>query len=510
MNLSQIMALADAPDAIKDQAFSLLASWTAQSNASRQLEGILKDIASEAATLESLNYAGHGCQRTREQVRARMSILETKKVELEAQLQPLQKTSAPKQHQTLVHERRVPTILSESQQKRNLEKRLREAIAPYKNGYTMPPFSFPELLVIAVVLNKWRKSKKGIHHWILQNFGYYRELALINQSNLGKHNDPNRKLAMRLSEDINEAFMDFEAPLFRQQQEDIHADDKLLYPESSIDAGRWVVQSPAAAKHFLRRHLVTAPARSRACRFMALPTELRLRIYEYALLFPKSGVQIQDRYTRPKTLLAFSKDYDKAATRVLASGQMSRGVRSQDYCLPRRLNGPLISSHLALFSVNKEIYQEAMPVFFGDNLFVCKSTRDLHDLLFGTTEERRNHIRYIAFSIIHDCKHYAAKTFKLLATLPRLRHLDIWINEDSFKTDKKGLAGLPGFVLPGFPALRSMRGLEAVRFHGECDTIKNVLEAEMTKPKKEKKTAVAGKRKAVSSGGNKVKSQKLA
>lgn len=175
------------------------------------------------------------------------------------------------------------------------------------------------------------------------------------------------------------------------------------------------------------------------------------------------------------------------------------------------MNCPAPAVHLALFAVSKAVFKEAMPVFYGGNLFVCEDVVDLYRLLSTLREHCRHHLRHITFSITKQCKPKATKAFKLLATLPRLKELDIWIHEPSFSTEGKGHVGLSGFLLPGFPHLRRVRGLKAVRFHGDCATVTGVLGKEMLKPKeeKEKKKAVVRKRKAVSLTETKAKKAKL-
>lgn len=399
--------------------------------------------------------------------------------------------------------RRVPAIRSELDQKKDLESGVRMRIAPYKNDTELPPpFSFPEMIVMGIVSSGWRRSVPGIHYWIMQNFGYYRNLAMIYESGYGGERDMQRATNVHL--DFDSAFSDLDLPIFRPSVQGLRADEEVTC--ETFSSGRWAAGPVATVSQFLRPCLLEDSDSRSPFRLMDLPAELRLRIYEYALLFPKSGVQLSHKGPGGFTgLHAFSRDYNRPPTRVSAY-RADWGSR-----LPRRLNCPAPAVHLALFAVSKAVFKEAMPVFYGGNLFVCEDVVDLYRLLSTLREHCRHHLRHITFSITKQCKPKATKAFKLLATLPRLKELDIWIHEPSFSTEGKGHVGLSGFLLPGFPHLRRVRGLKAVRFHGDCATVTGVLGKEMLKPKeeKEKKKAVVRKRKAVSLTETKAKKAKL-
>lgn len=397
--------------------------------------------------------------------------------------------------------RRVPAIRSELDQKKDLERRVRKRIAPYKN-YTevLPPFSFPEMIVMGIVCSNWNRGVPGLHYWIMQNFGYYRNLAMMYESGYGGERDMRRAANVHL--DFASAFSDLDLPIFRPKFQGPREDEEVTYEVFS--SGRWAAGPAATVSQFLRPCLLGESNSRSPFRLMDLPAELRLRIYEYALLLPKSGVQVSHKGPGGFAgLHAFSRDYNRPPTRVSAYGP-DRGAR-----LPSRLKCPAPAVHLALFAVSKAVYKEAMPVFYGGNLFVCEDVQDLYRLLSRLREHCLHHLRHITFSITKRCKPMATKAFKLLATLPRLKELDIWIHEPSFSTEGNGYVGLSGFLLPGFPQLRRVRGLKAVRFHGDCPTVNSVLGKEMLQPKKEKKKAVVRKRKAVSLTGTKAKKAKL-
>ncbi|KAI5358682.1 hypothetical protein Slin14017_G109650 [Septoria linicola] len=371
-----------------------------------------------------------------------------------------------------------------------LEKDLQAVTRQYTKSDVKPPFSMPEMLVMGIVLGKRDgMTLNGLHYWLLDYFGYYRNATLRIASGLSNSLS---EACRTLKFDISVALSDLDAPLFRAEMP-FHEDDSDRW--SAGNGGRWVVESPSAARGYL--HRVLTERSQTHFRLMDLPVEPRLRIYDYALSLPKSGVQVETRRFGHANLRVFSKDYDRGHIRVC---QMTA------YFLPRSLSAPASTAHLELFQVSKAVYGEAMPVFFENNLFVRDDTVDLSEFLHRTSEARREHIRKIAFCLTGKPSS-APTAFEMLSSLLRLKELDVWINEDDYKTEKKGLVGLPGYYISGFPALRAVRGLKAVRFHGNCEVVKAALEGEMTKPKVEKKLTTR-ERKAVGSTTGTAKGKK--
>jgi hypothetical protein len=143
---------------------------------------------------------------------------------------------------------------------------------------------------------------------------------------------------------------------------------------------------------------------------------------------------------------------------------------------------------LAPLLVYRQFHAEAKSKFFNLNQFHCRSPEGLHNLLQKTSKTRRAELTHISF--VHDYNHTgAANLFKILASLPRLRKLDMSFNEERWVQEMQStLRGrrraLDATNMPGFLALRVIHGLEEVSFY-QSPVAKHALKASMLKPKSE-------------------------
>ncbi|KAK4549697.1 hypothetical protein LTR36_004998 [Oleoguttula mirabilis] len=162
---------------------------------------------------------------------------------------------------------------------------------------------------------------------------------------------------------------------------------------------------------------------------------------------------------------------------------------------------------LALLQVNKQIYQEALPVFYSVNTFICYSIHELDKLLKCASESRRKHIGHIIFNYSPSDTQPASSAFRLLKTVEHLRKLDITVDESAW-LDVKNRKGEPAYPdlekLPGLATLRIIRGLKTVTFHGDCEKLRAYLVPEMTKPKSKKKASTGAKKRTVDGDSERV------
>ncbi|CAK1367675.1 hypothetical protein CB0940_11553 [Cercospora beticola] len=381
-------------------------------------------------------------------------------------------------------------LSSEAQKLVDLQAEVRSVIEPFRKPDKKPPFSLAEIVVICLVI-MGELSKEAIHFWMVTKFRYYAQKALAFHTKLGGASvgwGPTEEISV----EFEKIFSELDLPIHRKiDGKKLPEGDPVKFPTS--DGSKWALNSLSAARGYLHRFLRASS--SQHFRLMDLPTELRLRIYEMALLLPRSGVNVNTGpYVEP-TFSTFSKDYEKPFP-----GLSRWPGRITVWQLPRvsiRCSPPAL--HLALLQVSKQIYQEAMPVFYGDNLFVSENIGRLRDFLKRTPEARRMHIRYLAFSIEVGFKAELSKVAKMVAALPYLKELDIWIDEEHFKSVQVSTAGLPGFRISGFTALRSIPSLIDIRLHGNCPTIQEALE----KLKEEAKAKAKAKEKAEKEKANK-------
>ncbi|GIZ49146.1 hypothetical protein CKM354_001218200 [Cercospora kikuchii] len=386
---------------------------------------------------------------------------------------PSEGSSGPSYPATLASSQ--SNLPSEAQKLADLQAEARIVIEPFRFPEKKPPFSLAEIVVICLILNG-EMSKRAIHFWIVNKFHYYCTKALAFLTKFDWDISDRHKVDA-VSVEFEKIFSELDPPIHHKTDgEELVEGDPVQSPSS--DGGTWVLNSLSAACGYLHRLLRAAS--SEHFRLMDLPTELRLRIYGMALLLPRSGVNVNSGRYVETTLSTFSKDYEQPFP-----GLVRWPHRITTWQSPRvsiRCSPP--ATHLALLQVSKQIYQEAMPVFYGDTLFVCENIGRLRDFLKTTPETRRMHIRYLAFSIEVGFKAELSKVAKMVAALPYLKELDIWIDEEQFKSVQASTAGLPGFRISGFTALRSIPSLKDIRLHGNCPNIQKALAKLMKEAKK--------------------------
>ncbi|OQO12904.1 hypothetical protein B0A48_02368 [Cryoendolithus antarcticus] len=137
---------------------------------------------------------------------------------------------------------------------------------------------------------------------------------------------------------------------------------------------------------------------------------------------------------------------------------------------------------LALLLVSKDIFKEAMPIFYRDNSFHAASPLQLVDLLRGCGARRRKYFTDISV----DCSRrsdaaLAELAFRLLAGVPGLRSLALniwdlqWLSKETPQITRRGLHINPELRWDASekPALIELGKCKVhqIQFHGECPQI---------------------------------------
>jgi hypothetical protein len=315
----------------------------------------------------------------------------------------------------------------------DLDDEVEDIIAPYLHEARKPPFSPAELSVMAWVAWKTNRdvvSDQLIFKWILKHFKYYADLARNNAYELSRYKHPRRPNA-----ELRNLFVELELAARFQSVP--------LYPVTIMNPNRdfpmIYVSTLASARTFLRRTLGNES--KKFVRFLDLPAEIRLMIYSQVFrydgklefLYPYLGAQA------PRKVLK-SVAYDRQTILDCTDINSRRPILEipEERSNVTGLSGGILS----LLLTNRQIFEEAMPVFYNINTFQARDFQGLVRMLRFCGERRRVHFSRI------EIKHplgasdsTTKKAFNLLGQVKQLQHVAVHLTGlDDFRTsDQSGL-----------------------------------------------------------------------
>lgn len=234
---------------------------------------------------------------------------------------------------------------------------------------------------------------------------------------------------------------------------------------------------------FLRRRLFrrTTVAPKKPFRLMDLPAEIRVSIFEFALLLPRSGVwhDLQKR----RTTKAWTAEREGGMTPY--SPDEWRLHRDSPRDDPKWLFQVNLQAHLSLFRVSKLVYKEALPCYYSQNVFFLPNDEAASDFFRRLPDARLRHVGHVVWR----CEHYGPPSdvmIQKLAALPRLRTLIVHMPSQQW-----GLydiqAGVPLSVVS---QMSSITGLEDVQFFGAISEQEEILRSKMVGQKKVSRRAL--------------------
>lgn len=235
---------------------------------------------------------------------------------------------------------------------------------------------------------------------------------------------------------------------------------------------------------------------------MDLPAELRERIYKMTLRLPASGVQVIPPENGYQTRMrVFTRNHESQNTVDLALTDRRRR---------NTLTTFTIRAFLGLLLTCRKIYEEAMSLFYKDNNFVFFGLFALSRGLRALAPTRRNHIEHVSLNWCADLYYSSGdgeNALKILSQMPYLRRLDVQVSESDWTSYFSKIDNKPFTVtrIPGFTAMQKIRGLKTVKFYGDCDGVKSVLEPLLMQPlaetaEKKRKAAMEPKQEATKVG----------
>lgn len=234
--------------------------------------------------------------------------------------------------------------------------------------------------------------------------------------------------------------------------------------------------TPSAACHVLSD--ILWPPRKGFFRFMELPFELRTMIYKMTLSYATCERLIVSRKFHDRTVggrLHFEIPRTHGAANFLND---VHDVITDNF-----------QGMLALLSVNKQAYAEAMPIFYESNHFAFEDVSELLKFLTGIGPERRNHLLKLSVRYDHrtchrkQLKEVSRPAFTLLSQCSRLRRLEIrGYDEEAYLRGEADYFGRHKHP-PGINDLAKMRGLESIEFEHPCPCLLLYLRPLVTRPR---------------------------
>lgn len=261
-----------------------------------------------------------------------------------------------------------------------LASEIAEVIEPYVASFSKPPFSNSELIAMAAATLDVPFKREHIFEWIVRTFSYYKEAAL-DRWLLGKGRQG-------CDTDVIPGFVaDFRTYGLPLMKVAVHG----LDPHDMVQ--QEFKTTPAEARIYLRNLL--SPREDDSFDFLRLPAELRVEIYEYVLTY--SG--LYKPYPKHDT---GNRGYASQLVPLTSAYEpdvfpLYRGYdRPCIGCLHVN-NLPLVQEVLALLTVSKEVYAEAMPVFYKVNHFYVQRICGLNHFACNLNVNRLRYVAQITF-----------------------------------------------------------------------------------------------------------------
>jgi hypothetical protein len=276
---------------------------------------------------------------------------------------------------------------------KRLRREIEAVLKPWYNSEIPPPWSDEEILVMCVCMRP-NQNRRGIAEWLFLNFKWCR----------------------RGSRSLVSWVAGFDTVLWLPKS-------LVRYSETSWNSlsSPYALTNVRAVRMFLHRRLWAGRdcvSTSKKDLFTMFPPELRTMIFGMLLVFP--GCEVIDSPSdgqlciRPRSDISTAKlDHD---------GQMRlHGDAEHNAHIPR-------TSLLAPLQVNKQFYNEKVPLFYAKNVFAGLNIQKLYGFLQHLTHDRRNCIRHLNCGYDPEVSHErykATRYFKLMKDMQGLRSLSI-------------------------------------------------------------------------------------
>jgi hypothetical protein len=285
-----------------------------------------------------------------------------------------------------------------------------------------PPFRPAELALMAWVCCRNYDgivTQEQIFKWAVKSFKYYSHLAVNDAYNINRYKKRQKRVPhlQNLFNGIATEITLHDVPIYPVSM-DVDSDDSDHPPAGSA----MYVSSLVKARTFLRRTLGNETRDFK--RFLDLPAEIRLMIY--AEVFSYEG---NIEFTNPMLHLPAPRrairntayDQDHLYDQAFDDGECLWSLPEERETVTG-LSGEIMS----LLLVNRQIFQEAMPIFYKINTFQVAGIQELSRMLRLCGARRRVYFSRIEFEHCYlGSKELTKKVFKMLGQMKQLQHFAV-------------------------------------------------------------------------------------
>lgn len=362
------------------------------------------------------------------------------------------------------------------------------AIRPWQaseNIVDPPPFPPEVLAVMALALHDKPLRIQHIWSWTQQTFAHFRHLP------------PALYTGVWGERGLRGVLCDYDVPVRYKR-----VDDGKWFGEGEA----WEIGADEAALFLRGKGVLQGDARDvreeASFHFLALPPEIKNRIYAMVFAFPPSGVQIDrhDTDSQPGVCYTATRDFHEPfdfKPWVECSDDFIGDELSEDHwnhsSPTQLLNAGRLSDRLALLATNRQIRDEALYIFASINSFHFTTAAHMLKVLQRMSLAQRHQIHHLTLVHRPGPSETTAikKVFGLLAAMPRLENLHLYIDKALWEERYFFWRDRPLVKIMGFdeaPALPNNIKLEVV-MPDFAEGIEEAIRAESVLPPAEAKTA---------------------
>ena len=143
-----------------------------------------------------------------------------------------------------------------------------------------------------------------------------------------------------------------------------------------------------------------------------------------------------------------------------------------------------IKEILSIVLVNKQVREEALPVFYKINHFCFEDYKTAATVLRRMPENHRFHITQLTFDLYIKKSAAYKQDLAFITKLPQLQKLGVILDEERWLENQGPRFGVTDVKdMPGVKILSSLRGLREAKFMGGCPKLRGLLKAGMLRPK---------------------------